>query len=104
MNSGFFHTFVFLFLTLNSKTYSNKTNIQLIDSTYTIISEKAILFEGGNSALILGIRAIKPRTNVAIEPNFSPIDESLCRNMKMLNKDNIKVGIKIVAHAFPGIL
>ena len=54
--------------------------------------------------MILGIRAIKPRTKVAIDPSFSPIEESVCRKMKMLSRDNMKVGMKIVAHAFPGIL
>ena len=91
-------------LTEKSKTYSSKTSMQLIDSTYTIISENAILLEGGSSALILGISAINPSTKVAIDPSFSPSEESVCKKMKMLSRDNIKVGINIVAHAFPGIL
>ena len=71
---------------------------------YTTISENEIFCEGGSSPLILGTKAMKPSTKVAIEPSFYEIEASVCRKMKMLSRDNMNMGMKMFAHALPGNL
>jgi orotidine-5'-phosphate decarboxylase len=51
-----------------------------------------------------GIKLMKPKTNVAIDPNWSSIVLDFCKKMKILSKDSINIGMKIVAHALPGNL
>jgi len=53
--------------------------------------------------LIEGIRAIKPKINVAIEP-ILPDSYGSWKNMARLTKANKNIGMKIVANAFPGYL
>jgi hypothetical protein len=69
-----------------------------------MISEKEIFCEGGSSDLILGTKAIKPRTKVAIDPNFSSTEVLVWRKMKILSRASMNIGMKIVAQAFPGNL
>lgn len=53
---------------------------------------------------MLGIRAIKPRTKVAIEPNCSSKVPSLCKKMKMLKRASINIGMNMVEKELFGIL
>lgn len=69
-----------------------------------MISENEIFWEGGSSYLMLGIKAMNPRTKVAIDPNFSVTEAVLCRKMKMLKRPSMNIGMKMVAQAFPGNL
>ena len=59
--------------------------------------------DGGSCSLMEGIRAMYPRTIVAIDPSLS--ERSLgWKKMAKLRRESRKSGMKIVIRAFPGYL
>lgn len=67
------------------------------------ISMTVILEDGGNCSLTDGIKAIYPRTMVAMDPIRLSSAFSWKKIVK-LNNESKKIGIKIVAKALPGYL
>jgi len=88
---------------LRSRKLSNRHRIQQRVYIYTIISTAIIRELGGSWFFIDGTRAIKPNVTVAIDP-ILPSNPVYWKKIARPNKASIKIGMKIVANAFPGCL